>query len=75
MQSASGTSLSSFYERRRVFLRFALAGGGAIALAYLSRKYFEERFLRLKDSLVPQTPPSESKAISTSTPQGTTEAA
>ncbi len=37
-----------------VLLRFVLAGGGAIAAAYLSRKFFEERFLRLKDSLVPQ---------------------
>jgi len=37
-----------------VLVRFALAGGGAIAAAYLSRKYFEERFLRLKDALVPK---------------------
>lgn len=36
-----------------VLLRFALAGGGAIGAAYLSRRFFEERFLRLKDSLVP----------------------
>jgi len=58
-----------------VFLRFALAGGGAIAVAYLSRKYFEERFLRLKDSLVPQTRPSEGEAISTTNQPGATEAA
>jgi len=32
-----------------IVLRFFLAGGAAIGLAYLSRKYFEERFLRLKD--------------------------
>jgi peptidoglycan/LPS O-acetylase OafA/YrhL len=32
-----------------VVLRFVLAGGAAIGVAYLSRKYFEERFLRLKD--------------------------
>ncbi len=32
-----------------VVLRFAVAGGAAIVLAYLSRKYFEDRFLRLKD--------------------------
>jgi len=38
-----------------VVLRFALAGGGAIGAAYLSRRFFEERFLRLKDSLVPKT--------------------
>jgi peptidoglycan/LPS O-acetylase OafA/YrhL len=38
-----------------VLLRFALAGGGAIGAAYLSRRFFEERFLRLKDSLMPQS--------------------
>jgi peptidoglycan/LPS O-acetylase OafA/YrhL len=37
-----------------VLLRFLVAGGGAIAVAYLSRRFFEERFLRLKDSLLPQ---------------------
>jgi peptidoglycan/LPS O-acetylase OafA/YrhL len=37
-----------------VLLRFAVAGSGAIAVAYLSRGFFEERFLRLKDSLVPR---------------------
>jgi peptidoglycan/LPS O-acetylase OafA/YrhL len=36
-----------------VVLRFLVAGGFAIGLAYLSRKYFEERFLRLKDRLTP----------------------
>lgn len=37
-----------------VLLRFLVAGGSAIALAYLSRRYFEERFLSLKDVLVPK---------------------
>jgi peptidoglycan/LPS O-acetylase OafA/YrhL len=37
-----------------VLLRFVLAGGGALAIAYLSRRFFEERFLRMKDSLLPQ---------------------
>jgi peptidoglycan/LPS O-acetylase OafA/YrhL len=32
-----------------ILLRFFLAGGAAIGLAYLSRKYFEEKFLPLKD--------------------------
>jgi len=32
-----------------IVLRFFLAGGAAIGVAYLSRKYFEERLLRLKD--------------------------
>jgi peptidoglycan/LPS O-acetylase OafA/YrhL len=34
-------------------LRFAVAGGGAIVIAYLSRRFFEERFLRLKDRWSP----------------------
>jgi peptidoglycan/LPS O-acetylase OafA/YrhL len=32
-----------------VVLKFVVAGGGAIASAYVSRRYFEERFLRLKN--------------------------
>jgi peptidoglycan/LPS O-acetylase OafA/YrhL len=39
-----------------VLVKSAVAGGLAIGAAYLSRKYFEERFLRLKDHLVPLTP-------------------
>jgi len=42
-----------------VLLRFVLAGTGAIGAAYLSRRFFEEKFLRLKDSLVPETPEPE----------------
>jgi hypothetical protein len=43
-----------------VFLRFVLAGGFAIGMAYVSRRYFEEKFLKLKGRLVPdaQTRPS-----------------
>jgi len=37
-----------------VFLRFAVAGAVAVLIAYLSRKNYEERFLRLKDRVVPQ---------------------
>jgi peptidoglycan/LPS O-acetylase OafA/YrhL len=36
-----------------VLLKFAVAGGFAVGAAYLSRKYFDERFLQLKDRLVP----------------------
>lgn len=32
-----------------VVLRFVVAGGIAVAVAYLSREYFEERFLKMKD--------------------------
>jgi len=39
-----------------VLLRFALAGGSAILIAYLSRRFFEERFLRLKDAFAPAAP-------------------
>jgi peptidoglycan/LPS O-acetylase OafA/YrhL len=38
-----------------VLLRFTVAGGLAIATAYLSRVCFEERFLMLKGRLVPTT--------------------
>jgi peptidoglycan/LPS O-acetylase OafA/YrhL len=37
-----------------VLLRFAVAGGAAVFVAYLSRRFFEERFLRLKDTVVPR---------------------
>src|SRR5581483_3669395 len=37
-----------------VVWRFVLAGGAAITAAYLSRRFYEEKFLRLKDSLVPR---------------------
>jgi peptidoglycan/LPS O-acetylase OafA/YrhL len=36
-----------------VVVRFVIAGGGAIGLAYLSRRYYEARFLRLKDRIEP----------------------
>jgi peptidoglycan/LPS O-acetylase OafA/YrhL len=52
-----------------VLLRFALAGGGAIAVAYLSRRYFEQRFLRLKDSLVPRASGFDAKGANATSPQ------
>jgi len=52
-----------------VVLKFALAGGGAIAVAYLSRKYYEERFLRLKDSLVPKASGFDAKSADATSPQ------
>jgi peptidoglycan/LPS O-acetylase OafA/YrhL len=36
-----------------VVLKFVVAGGFAVGAAYFSRKYFEERFLQLKDRLAP----------------------
>jgi peptidoglycan/LPS O-acetylase OafA/YrhL len=50
-----------------VLLRFVLAGGGAIAVAYLSRKFFEERFLRLKDSLGSQASRTNEAAVARGT--------
>ncbi|MGA8490710.1 MAG: acyltransferase family protein, partial [Terriglobales bacterium] len=38
-----------------VLLKFAVAGTSAVAVAYVSRKYFEERFLRIKDRLARNT--------------------
>ncbi|MFY9905291.1 MAG: acyltransferase [Terriglobales bacterium] len=37
-----------------IVLRFAIGSAAAVGLAYLSRKYYEEWFLRLKDRAVPQ---------------------
>ena len=52
-----------------VLLKFALAGGSAVAVAFLSRRYFEERFLRLKDSLAPKTSNFEPKTADVISPQ------
>jgi peptidoglycan/LPS O-acetylase OafA/YrhL len=52
-----------------VLLKFALAGGGAIVVAYVSRKYYEERFLRLKDSLVPKASEFDAKSAAATSPQ------
>lgn len=43
-----------------IVLRFVLAGGAAILVAFLSRKYFEEPFLRLKDRLEIARPSAQS---------------
>ena len=39
-----------------VVLRFAVAGGLAVGVSYLSRKYFEEKFLRLKHRIDSNSP-------------------
>ena len=53
-----------------VVLKFAVAGGGAVAAAYLSRRFYEERFLRLKDSLA-QSPVESANLPDASTPINT----
>jgi len=46
-----------------VLLRFAVAGGGAVLLSYLSRLYFENRFLRLKDRMAAAEGKNERLAV------------
>jgi peptidoglycan/LPS O-acetylase OafA/YrhL len=43
-----------------ILLRFAIVSAAAVSLAYISRKYYEEWFLRLKDR--PAAPPAEEPA-------------
>jgi peptidoglycan/LPS O-acetylase OafA/YrhL len=52
-----------------VLLRFGVATAGAIGAAYLSRRFFEERFLRLKGSLVPEASGFEAKKADAASPQ------
>jgi len=42
----------------RIPLRFVLAGGAAVLIAYLSRRFFEERFLRQKYRWIAERKPS-----------------
>jgi peptidoglycan/LPS O-acetylase OafA/YrhL len=43
-----------------ILLRFAIVSAAAVGLAYVSRKYYEEWFLRLKDrSAAPTEEPAE----------------
>jgi peptidoglycan/LPS O-acetylase OafA/YrhL len=53
--------LPSSHHFGLVVFKFVIAGGGAVAAAYLSRRFYEERFLRLKDSHVQS--PVESAAL------------
>jgi peptidoglycan/LPS O-acetylase OafA/YrhL len=46
-----------------VVLKFIVAGGAAVGIAYLSRRFFEEKFLRLKDSFEPKSPALGEPAI------------
>ena len=43
--------------------RFFLAAGIATAIAYLSRRFFEERFLKLKNRLTPSLSKQEAQAL------------
>jgi peptidoglycan/LPS O-acetylase OafA/YrhL len=63
------TLLPSSGHFELIVLRFAVGGGSAIAIAYLSRRYYEERFLRLRDALVPKTSGFDSKGVDAASPQ------
>jgi peptidoglycan/LPS O-acetylase OafA/YrhL len=43
--------------------RFLVAAGVSTGIAYLSRRFFEERFLRLKSVLTPSLPKQEAQAM------------
>ncbi|MGO9405441.1 MAG: acyltransferase family protein [Terriglobales bacterium] len=49
-----------------IVLRFAVGGAVAVGLAYLSRKYYEEWFLQLKERIAPQ--PAEAVKVATVPP-------
>jgi peptidoglycan/LPS O-acetylase OafA/YrhL len=48
-----------------VVLRFVVVGAIAVGISHLSRKYYEEWFLRLKDRLSPTPPESTMKVAGT----------
>jgi peptidoglycan/LPS O-acetylase OafA/YrhL len=51
-------------------LRFLICAGLATGLALLSRRYFEEPFLRMKTRFGPSVPPTDSPASALSKPAG-----
>jgi peptidoglycan/LPS O-acetylase OafA/YrhL len=46
-------ALGSIQSFGLLTIRFVVAGGAAVAIAFLSRWWFEERFLRLKNARIP----------------------
>ena len=51
-----------------IVLRFAVVSGAAVGLSYISRKYYEEWFLQLKDRISPEPPPKISVKVVVETP-------
>ena len=51
-----------------IVLRFIVGGAIAIGISHLSRKYYEEWFLRLKDRLAPPPPDSTSNFVVAASP-------
>jgi peptidoglycan/LPS O-acetylase OafA/YrhL len=52
-----------------VVIRFLVAGSAAVGLAYLSRRYFEESFLRLKDRFTRDDAPALALETAPALPQ------
>jgi len=48
-----------------IVLRFAVVSATAVGLAYISRKYYEEWFLKLKDRVAPEPPRAPVKVVVT----------
>jgi peptidoglycan/LPS O-acetylase OafA/YrhL len=46
-----------------IVLRFAVVGGAAVVLSYISRKYYEEWFLQLKERMAPQPKETAAKVV------------
>ena len=51
-----------------IVLRFAIVSAAAVALSYLSRKYYEEWFLRLKDRVAPQAAEPAAHVMASASP-------
>ena len=49
-----------------IVLRFAVVSAAAVGLSYVSRRYYEEWFLRLKDRVAPQ--PAETVKVVVAAP-------
>ncbi len=53
-----------------IVLRFCVGGAATVAVAYLSRWYFEEPFLRLKDRLSQRTTPEHANVLALASEDG-----
>jgi peptidoglycan/LPS O-acetylase OafA/YrhL len=51
-----------------VVVRFVVVGAVAVGISHVSRKYYEEWFLRLKDRVAPAPPDSTMKVVLTAPP-------
>lgn len=56
VRSVSPVYATRLFTWDGIWLRFLIAGGAAVLLSYLSRRFFEEAFLRLKSKIPPPVP-------------------